>query len=109
MGATMTADEIKRRDEAEALFVSDDELRRRIDPKIGRDRFKAIVKQLDTQGFPSKHPIFGGRYWPKVLQWLDKDNGVDVAKNEIIDHAEDGVENFDAAPRRKAKRQERRR
>ena len=103
----MTVGEIKRRDVTQALFVDDEELRRRINPKIGRDRFKVIVKRLEGQGFPSKHPILEGRYWPRVVRWLNKDNGVDVANNEIADHAEDGPENFDAAPRRRAKRQER--
>ena len=58
-----------------ALFVDDDELRRRINPKMGRDRFRAAVRAAEQRGFPKIHPLWSGRYWPAVQEWLDLDNG----------------------------------
>jgi hypothetical protein len=100
----MMAEASKPSDEAQALFVSDQELRRRINPNIGRDRFRAIVKDLEGQGFPRKHPIFDGRYWPKVLRWLDKDSAVEVPSQAGAGEVEDGRENYDAVPGRKRRR-----
>ena len=95
----------KRACESRALYIDDDELRRRINPKIGRDRFRATVKTAELRGFPRIHPIWGGRYWPKVRAWLDKDN--EVAKHEVIAGAQDGPENFDAPPRTRTRPQAR--
>jgi hypothetical protein len=80
--------------EPSPLFVDDEELRRRINPKIGRDRFRALLLEQEKRGFPRIRTIWGGRYWPAVLAWLDSDNG--VANNGINGNAEDGPENFDA-------------
>jgi len=96
----MVEEDPRRHNEAHALFVTDDELRRRVNPKIGRDRFRAIVKQLEGRGFPKKHAVFGGRYWPKVLRWLDQDSGI-AAPGLPAHDVEDGPENFDNAPRRR--------
>jgi hypothetical protein len=81
---------------ASALFVDDDELRRRINPKMGRDRFHAAVRAAEQRGFPKKHPLWSGRYWPAVQEWLDSDNG--LAKNGFTSNGEDGPENFNATP-----------
>jgi hypothetical protein len=80
-----------------ALFVDDDELRRRINPKMGRDRFHAAVRAAEQRGFPKKHPLWSGRYWPAVQEWLDSDNG--LAKNGFTSNAEDGPEIFNAPTR----------
>src|SRR5947208_9788524 len=54
------------------LFVDDDELRRRINPKIGRDRFRSVLRALEAKypDFPKIHALFRGRYWPAVKAWL---------------------------------------
>lgn len=80
-----------------ALFVDDDELRRRINPKMGQDRFRAAVRAAEQRGFPKIHPSWGGRYWPAVQGWLDSDNG--AGKNEFGPNAEDGPEDFNATSR----------
>jgi len=90
----------KLEDEARALFVSDEELRRRTNPKIGRDRFRAMIKDLEVRkGFPPANKTWGGRYWPKVVQWLDSDNNISSAPTPH--GSEDGPEFFHEAPRLK--------
>lgn len=79
-----------------ALFVDDDELRRRINPKMGRDRFRAAVRAAELRSFPKIHPLWGGRYWPAVQEWLDSDNG--RGKIGFASIAEDGPEDFNATP-----------
>jgi hypothetical protein len=80
-----------------ALFVDDDELRRRINPKMGRDRFRAAVRAAEQRGFHKIHPLWSGRYWPAVQVWLDSDNG--AGKNGFGSNAEDGPEDFNAPAR----------
>jgi hypothetical protein len=82
----------ERQPTARALFVDDEELRRRINPKMGRDSFLAAVRAAEQQGFPKKDSLWGGRYWPAAQAWLDSYNG--LAKNEFCPHAEDGPEQF---------------
>src|ERR1700692_2500131 len=83
-------------DDDRYLFVDDDELRRRINPKIGRDRFRSALRVLETQysDFPRIHVLFRGRYWPAVKAWLDGKNG--VHDNGQIALGRDGPEFFDA-------------
>jgi hypothetical protein len=88
-----------------SLFVDDRELRRRINPKIGWDRFRAQVREAELRGFPTIHKGWGGRYWPKVKAWLDHENRVN--DHEIASKIEDGQENFDAATRKGARPQRR--
>src|SRR5947208_13575328 len=78
------------------LFVDDDELRRRINPKIGRDRFRSALRALEAKypDFPRIHALFRGRYWPAVKAWLDGENG--VRDNGQIAPGRDGPECFDA-------------
>jgi hypothetical protein len=78
------------------LFVDDDELRRRINPKIGRDRFRSALRALEAKypDFPKIHALFRGRYWPAVKAWLDGKNG--VRDNDRIAPGQDGPEYFDA-------------
>ncbi len=87
----------KRGADAYSLFVDDEELRRRINPKMGRDRFLAAVRAAEQRGFPKKHPLWSGRYWPAVQEWLNSDNG--LAKNGFIFNAEDGPEQFNVPAR----------
>jgi hypothetical protein len=78
------------------LFVDDDELRRRINPTIGRDRFRSALRALEAKypDFPKIHALFRGRYWPAVKAWLDCKNG--VRENDRITPRQDGPETFDA-------------
>jgi len=85
------------REWAFALFVDDDELRRRINPNMGRDRFRAAVRAAEQRGFPKIHPLWRGRYWPAVQAWLDSEMG--AGKNGFGLSAEDGPENFNAPAR----------
>lgn len=96
------------RDESDALYVGWDELHRRVAPKLGRDRFRAVVKdKLDRAGFPPFREEWGGFYWPRVRQWLDSHNGVGNHAGSFVATPEDGPENFDAPPRKKARVQAR--
>jgi hypothetical protein len=83
-------------DKGVPLFVDDEELRRRINPKIGRDRFRSALRTLEAKypDFPKIHALFRGRYWPAVKAWLDGKNG--VRENERIAPSQDGPETFDA-------------
>ena len=85
------------------LFVTDDDLHRRLNPRMGRDRFRAVLKVAEVDGFPPVHKLWGGRYWPKVKAWLDRHNRVD--EHETTATAEDGQENFNASPKRIARPQ----
>lgn len=87
---------------ASALFVDDEELRQRLNPKLGRDRFAAILKAIEEKSpdFPRIHRLWGGRYWPKLKAWLDNDCGVANHELTLTDSAEDGPETFDDAPAR---------
>jgi hypothetical protein len=49
---SVRAEYILERGGALALFIDDDELRRRINPKMGRDRFYAAVRAAEQRGFP---------------------------------------------------------
>ena len=92
-----------------ALFVDDRELRRRLNPRLGWDKFRAAVRvterTLSPNGrvFPAIHPLWGGRYWPAVLAYLDDDSK--VTDHDEATGAEDGQENFDAASRKGARSQ----
>ena len=91
--AAMRAEDI---DDDRHLFVDDEELRRRINPKIGRDRFRSALRALEAKypDFPKIHALFRGRYWPAVKAWLDDENG--VRENGQIEPGQDGPESFDA-------------
>ena len=79
-----------------ALFVTDDELHKLIAPHLGRDRFRAALKTCERGDplFPRINPLWGGRYWPAVRAWLDRDQ--EVGSNGSV---HDGPENFDASTR----------
>jgi hypothetical protein len=94
---SMRAENLLERSGTFALFVDDNELRLRINPKMGRDRFRAAVRVAEQRGFPKIHSLWRGRYWPAVQKWLDSDNG--TGKNGFGSNAEDGPEHFDAPAR----------
>ena len=89
------------------LYVDRDELRRRVAPHIGRDRFAAMVKvNTERAGFPPFREEWGGWYWPKVRAWLDSDNGIGNHGAPAAT-ADDAPETFDAAPKQRARPQTR--
>lgn len=53
------------------LFIGEDELRRRLCPRMGKARFKSALRALDAHGFPKIDALWGGWYWPSVKAWLD--------------------------------------
>lgn len=74
-----------------ALFVRDRDLHRRINPKLGWERFRAAVRNAENHGFPRVHRVWGGRYWPAVKAWFHKETWAD---NGVGADAQDGPENF---------------
>jgi hypothetical protein len=90
-------------------YVGWDELHDLVSPRLGRDRFRALIKRKqDSAGFPPFDEEFAGFYWPKVSRWLDSYNkvGADKAVTDV-EQDQDGPETFDAAPRKKARLQDR--
>src|SRR5712671_6936580 len=85
------------------LFVDDEELHRRINPKMPKDRFRSALRAIEEkhQDFPRIHALFRGRYWPAVRAWLDDDQG--VLNNGRSSSAQDGPETFDAPTQRQAR------
>jgi hypothetical protein len=84
------------------LYVGWDELHELVAPRIGRDRFRALIKlKVLHAGFPPFRDEWEGFYRPAVKAWLDNDNGV-ATHGPVAGDVQDGPENFDAAPRKKA-------
>jgi hypothetical protein len=86
-------------------YVDDKTLHQLVAPHMGRDSFSAALKSQEPKGFPQVNSLWRGRYWPKCKAWLDDAEG--MAANEPTATAEDGQEDFDAAPGRKARTQDR--
>jgi hypothetical protein len=90
-------------DIAGGLFVDDRELRRRLNPKLGWDRFRATIRTAEAtpspngRDFPKTSALWGGRYWPAVVAYLDDVNKVHT--DELGSSTDDGPEDFDAATR----------
>lgn len=105
----MTADIAQERVTTGGLYVGWDELLELVSPRLGRDRFRALIKRKQASaGFPPFDEEFAGFYWPKVSRWLDSYNHVGADKAvEHVDHEQDGPETFDAAPRKKTRLQDR--
>jgi hypothetical protein len=86
----------------QALYVDDRELHRRVAPHLGKDRFRAAILACERRDFPRVNALFRGRYWPAVRQWLDRENGVG-SNAPGSTAADDGLETFDAVPRKSAR------
>lgn len=89
----MTAPSYTDADIATARFVDNKELRRRLAPTMGWDRFLAWVHALEARGFPTINKECGLRDFRKVERWLDSPAGI-----EADARIEDGPEYFDNAP-----------
>jgi len=77
---------------ADALFVEDGELHKRIAPHLGDKSFRAALKAWSAEGFPPTISLMRGRFWPDVKAWLHTRYG----RREYIGPAEveDRPENF---------------
>lgn len=60
------------------LFLDDKELRDKINPKLGPEDFKELLRHMEIErpDFPKIDPRWKGRYWPAVRQWFDIENGL---------------------------------
>lgn len=56
------------------LFPSEAEIARRLSQDPSTWKAKAIV--LERHGFPRVNPLMGGRYWPAVLAWWNRQCGL---------------------------------
>jgi hypothetical protein len=85
------------------IFVTDDQLHQLIAPHLGRDRFRAVLRECERSDplFPRKQSLWGGRYLPSVCYWLDRSQG--IHSNVFAGLVQDGPENFNA-PTRKSSR-----
>src|SRR4051794_34950160 len=102
----MSVDVDKERDKSGGFYVGWDELHRLVAPRLGQDRFRALIRgKIERAGFPPFHEEWGGFYLPRVRQWLDSYNelGADKVTSHVDHKQEDGPETFDAAPGRKAR------
>ena len=61
-----------------------------VGPKRAKE-WPGIAAALERQGFPQVNPLFGGRYWPAVVKWMDQFNG--VAESQSAPRT-DGVEDM---------------
>lgn len=107
--ADRTAKKLRLEDIATALFVDDRELRRRINPNLGWDRFRAALRECEKRTspgglvFPRLSALWGGRYYPGVVAYLDDEaKGRDHGETEAV---EDHPETIHAPPRRKTRPQ----
>ncbi len=87
--------------EEAALYVTDKELRRRVNPRMGWDKFRAAVRDAEKTAscgsglvFPRVSALWGGRYWPKAKAYFDDDEGLD---QDEFTGADDKPENFRAS------------
>jgi len=80
-----------------ALYLDDEGVRKKINPKIGRDAFKLKLRALEMQhdDFPRYDAFWRGRYWPAVKAWLDARNRIGNNADTAPSIAEDGPEDFE--------------
>jgi hypothetical protein len=101
----MTAPRCTQADIEAARFVDDTELRRRLCPTVGWERFVALIRGLEAAGFPRIDKRWGLRDFEKVKRWLDEPCG--LSADAGIEEIQDGPECFDAAPLKRARAQDR--
>jgi hypothetical protein len=78
---------------ARPLYLRDDELHALVNPHIGRAAFIKRIGVLEADGFPKVDPLFGGRYWPAVVDFFDRRAG----RGKIGPLAIDGAETWGEA------------
>lgn len=75
-----------------ALFVSDEEIARRLG--VGIDKWRAVRGVLEQRGLPQRDPLMAHkRYWPAVRAFFDRRAGLDSITAPLLG---DGENNFDA-------------
>lgn len=65
--------------ERETLFVTDEELMKRlgVSPQVGRPALEVLDRD-QRSCFPKKDPLWGNRrYWPAVKMFLDRTHGLE--------------------------------
>lgn len=82
----------KRLKEQASLFVSDEELRQQLCPRVSLRRFRTTLRALELRKFPKINHAFGGRYFPAVRAWLDSEHGLN--QNLSLPPVEDGEEHW---------------
>lgn len=73
-----------------SLFVSEDEIARRLDQT--RCQWAATAEVLERHGLPQRDPLIGGRYWPAIVAFFNRRYGV----SNVEVSQPDGGENLDA-------------
>jgi hypothetical protein len=81
-------------DNDNTLFISDVVLHQRMNPRLGRDSFRAAIRALEARhpDFPRINVLFKGRYWPAVKAWFDRHSG--ISQGQV--GGEDGEETWPA-------------
>ncbi|WP_267356477.1 MULTISPECIES: hypothetical protein [unclassified Methylobacterium] len=76
--------------EAQGLFPCEAEIARRLSQDPVSWKSKAVV--LERDGLPKIDPMFGGRFWPGVVAYLNRRYGLSRVEASALD----GQENLDA-------------
>lgn len=105
---------MKERGHPIALYPDEAALARAV---VGPERVKdwpSIAQQLERRGFPRVHPLMGGRYFPAVLAFFQRDNGLPLSADEqqatiAPSLKPDGEETFRAPQQRTHQRRRRQR
>ena len=74
----------------EGLFPSETEIARRLSQDPSAWKAKAVI--LERDGLPKVDPLFGGRFWPGVVAYLNRRYGLSRVEAPALD----GQENLDA-------------
>lgn len=80
----------RRAHEDQGLFPCEAEVARRLSQDPVAWKAKAIV--LERDGLPKIDPLFGGRFWPGVVAFLNRRYGLSRVEASALD----GQENLDA-------------
>lgn len=76
--------------DAPAVYLTDHQIARRLG--LAQSRWADIAHKLSRQGLPAADPLFDDRrYWPAVVAFLDRRNGVGTPSLSLVP---DGEENF---------------
>jgi hypothetical protein len=58
------------------LFCSETEIARRVLGPARAVEWREKAKELERGGLPQIDPFMGGRYWPAIRAFFDRQNGV---------------------------------
>jgi hypothetical protein len=74
------------------LFLKDTEIARLLTKDMTVDEWKAKAVILEREGLPKVDPIMGGRFWPAVRSFFERQYGINTPHLT----APDGPEDFSA-------------